>query len=55
MEEEVRGKKTGRRGDEERPPGPRPTVAEVAIVGYLDLTSRQFRTKFGGLFLYYLL
>jgi len=52
LEEEVRGKKPGRRGDEERPPGPHPTVAEVANVGNLDLTSRQFQTKFGGLFLF---
>lgn len=44
--------KLPRRRDEERPPGPRPTVAAVANVGNLDLTSRQFRTKFGGLFLF---
>ena len=41
-----------RRRDEERPPGPRPIVAEVADVRTLDLTPRQFRTKFGGLFLF---
>jgi len=44
--------KLPRRRDEERPPGPRPIVAAVANVGNLDLTSRQFRTKFGGLFLF---
>src|SRR5205809_2678231 len=41
-----------RRRDEERPPGTRPEVAAVANVGELDLTPRQFRTKFGGLFLF---
>ena len=41
-----------RRRDEERPSGPRPTVADVADVRNLDLTPRQFRTKFGGLFLF---
>lgn len=41
-----------RRRDEERPPGPRPTVAEVADARNLDLTPRHFRTKFGGLFLF---
>jgi len=41
-----------RRTDEQRPPGPRPIVAEVADVRNLDLTPRQFRTKFGGLFLF---
>lgn len=41
-----------RRRDEERPPGPRPIVAEVADVRNLDLTPRHFRTKFGGLFLF---
>jgi len=41
-----------RRGDEERPPGLSPTVADVADVRNLDLTPRQFRTKFGGLFLF---
>lgn len=41
-----------RRGDEERPAGARPTVAEVADVGELDLQPRQFRTQFGGLFLF---
>lgn len=41
-----------RRGDEERPPGIRPAIAPVADVRSLDLTSRQFKTKFGGLFLF---
>src|SRR5437867_3815618 len=41
-----------RRRDEERPPGTRPEVAAVANVGELDLTPRQFRTKFVGLFLF---
>jgi transposase-like protein len=41
-----------RRLDEERPPGTRPTRAEVADVRQLDLTPRQFRTRFGGLFLF---
>jgi len=44
--------KLPRRRDEERPPGPRPTVAAVADVRCLDLAPRQFRTKFGGLFLF---
>ena len=41
-----------RRQDEERPPGPRTTVAAVADVRTLDLSPRQFRTQFGGLFLF---
>jgi len=41
-----------RRPDEERPPGIRPEVAAVADVNELDLSPRQFRTKFGGLFLF---
>ncbi len=41
-----------RRGDDERPPGPRPTTADVADVRQLDLTPRRFRTRFGGLFLF---
>jgi transposase len=41
-----------RRLDEERPPGTRPTQAAVADVRQLDLTPRQFRTRFGGLFLF---
>lgn len=41
-----------RRRDDERPPGTRPTSADVANVQELDLEPRQFRTKFGGLFLF---
>lgn len=41
-----------RRRDDERPKGRRPTVADVADVRQLDLQPRQFRTKFGGLFLF---
>jgi len=41
-----------RRLDEERPPGSRPTTADVADVRHLDLSPRQFRTQFGGLFLF---
>jgi transposase len=41
-----------RRLDEERPEEVRPTVADVADVRQLDLTPRQFGTKFGGLFLF---
>jgi hypothetical protein len=41
-----------RRLDEERPPGSRPTTADVADVGELDLEPRSFRTQFGGLFLF---
>jgi hypothetical protein len=41
-----------RRGDDERPPGPRPTLAAVADVAELDLQPRSFRTRFGGLFLF---
>src|SRR5512143_587438 len=41
-----------RRLDEERPPDVRPTTADVADVRQLDLAPRQFRTKFGGLFLF---
>jgi transposase len=41
-----------RRRDEERPAGPRATVAPIADVRELDLTPRHFRTKFGGLFLF---
>jgi len=40
-----------RRRDDERPPGTRPTVADVADVRALNLKPRQFRTQFGGLFL----
>src|SRR4030066_780093 len=41
-----------RRRDEERLPGPRPEVAEVADVSRLDLSPRRFRTQFGGLSLF---
>jgi hypothetical protein len=41
-----------RRADDERPPGSRPTTADVADIRQLDLSSRSFRTKFGGLFLF---
>jgi hypothetical protein len=40
------------RADDERPPGPRPTAADVADVRRLDLSPRQLRTRFGGLFLF---
>ena len=41
-----------RRGDQERPQGPRPEKAAVADVRELDLSPRDFRTQFGGLFLF---
>jgi hypothetical protein len=41
-----------RRLDEERPPGSRPTTADVADVRQLDLSPRSLRTQFGGLFLF---
>ena len=41
-----------RRRDEERPPRVPRTKAAVADVRELDLTPRDFRTKFGGLFLF---
>jgi len=41
-----------RRRDEERPPSLHPVAAAVADARSLDLSSRQFRTKFGGLFLF---
>jgi hypothetical protein len=41
-----------RRADDERPPGSRPTTAEIADVRQLDLSPKSFRTKFGGLFLF---
>jgi hypothetical protein len=44
--------KLPRRLDEERPDQPRPVTAEMADVRRLDLTPRQFRTRFGGLFLF---
>src|SRR3954467_1085487 len=40
------------RADDERPPGTRPTTADVADVRQLDLGPRQLRTRFGGLFLF---
>jgi hypothetical protein len=42
-----------RRRDEERPISPRPEIAPVADVRQLDLSPRSFRTKFGGLFLFF--
>jgi transposase len=41
-----------RRDDEERFASTRPEIAPVADVRHLDLTPRQFKTKFGGLFLF---
>lgn len=41
-----------RRRDEERPAGTRPTAADAADVRQLDLSPRQFQTRFGGLFLF---
>src|SRR5437763_3184868 len=41
-----------RRADDERPPGSRPTTADVADVRQLDLNPRSFETQFGGLFLF---
>jgi hypothetical protein len=41
-----------RRGDEERPESPRPTIADAADARQLDLSPRSFRTRFGGLFLF---
>jgi hypothetical protein len=41
-----------RRHDDERPQTPRPTQADVADVRQLDLTPRDFRTQYGGLFLF---
>jgi hypothetical protein len=41
-----------RRRDEERGPGPRVEAAEVADRRALDLSEREFRTQFGGLFLF---
>lgn len=41
-----------RRRDEERPAGPHTTLAAVADVRALDLSPRQVRTQFGGLFLF---
>jgi Transposase DDE domain len=44
--------KLPRRADEERPPGTRPTRADVADVQLLNLQPRTLHTKFGGLFLF---
>jgi hypothetical protein len=41
-----------RRRDQERPQSPRATPAEVADVRSLDLSPREFRTQYGGLFLF---
>jgi hypothetical protein len=41
-----------RRADDERPSGARPTQAEVADVGQLDLSPRTLHSQFGGLFLF---
>lgn len=41
-----------RRADEERPDRVRPVPADVADIRALDLSPRQFRTRFGGLFLF---
>jgi transposase len=44
--------KLPRRGDEERPPATRVSTAAVADQKELDLTPRQVRTQFGGIFLF---
>lgn len=44
--------KLPRRRDEERPAGAYPTQAPIADVRLLNLQERQFRTDFGGLFLF---
>jgi transposase len=41
-----------RRKDDERPPSLRPAIADVADVRQLDLSPREFRTQFGGVFLF---
>ena len=41
-----------RRADEERPSHPQPETAPVADARLLDLSTSQFRTQFGGLFLF---
>src|SRR5436309_10782871 len=41
-----------RRADDERPPGARPSTADVADARRLDLSPRHLPTKFGGLFLF---
>ena len=44
--------KLPKRPDDERPNRARPTAADVADARELDLSPRQFRTRFGGLFLF---
>ena len=44
--------KLPRRGDDERPPGTKPTAADRADARALSLEPRTVRTKFGGLFLF---
>jgi hypothetical protein len=44
--------KLPRRGDDERPPGTKPTAADPADARVLNLEPRTVRTKFGGLFLF---
>jgi hypothetical protein len=44
--------KLPRRGDEERPPGTKPTAADRADARAVNLQPRTLRTKFGGLFLF---
>lgn len=44
--------KLPRRGDDERPPGTKPTAADRADVAALSLEPRTIRTQFGGLFLF---
>ena len=41
-----------RRKDDERPHKIGPTIADVADVRQLDVSTQSFRTKFGGLFLF---
>jgi len=41
-----------RRAEQERPAHPHPETAPVADARLLDLSARQFRTQFGGLFLF---
>jgi transposase len=41
-----------RRGDDERPPGAKPTTADVADVRELNLEPRHIRSQCGGLFLF---
>ncbi len=44
--------KLPRRADEERATAPRPEAAPIADVRQLDLSPQNFRTQFGGLFLF---